>query len=65
MLKDAVILSICIEASFATFLCANNFHRGLTRKRLLQTFSFLRRVTNKGHLFPEFAAFLIGRSKWM
>ena len=51
MLRYAMILSICIEAFFATFLCANNFHRGLTSKCLLQTFPFLRRVTNKLHRF--------------
>ena len=51
MLRYAMILSIRIEAFFATFLCANTFHRGLTGKRLLQTFPFLRRVTNKVHRF--------------
>ena len=80
MLRYAMILSIRIEAFFAIFLCANNFHRGLIGKRLLQTIPFLRRVTNKTHgfiitclklaikfklVFPEFAAFLIGLSKWM
>ena len=49
MLRYAVILSICIEVFFPIFLkvCANNFHRGLIGKCLLQTFPFLRRVTNK------------------
>ena len=51
MLRYAMILSIPIEAFFASFLCANNFHKGLTGKRLLQTFPFLRRVTNKAHRF--------------
>ena len=51
MLRYAMILSIRIEAVFAIFLCANNFHRGLTGKRLLQTFPILRRVTNKVHRF--------------
>ena len=79
MLRYAMILSIRIEAFFAIFLCANNFHRELTGKCLLQNFPILRRVTNKVHrfvitylklafkivVFPEFAAFLIGLSKWM
>ena len=51
MLRYAVILSIRIEAVLAAFLCANNFHRGLTGKHLLQTFPFLRRVTNNAHRF--------------
>ena len=51
MLRYAMILSIRIEASFVVFLYANNFHRGLTSKPLLQTFPFLRRVTNKLHRF--------------
>ena len=54
MLRYAMILSICIEVFFAIFLkvCANNLiHRGLTGKRLLQTFPFPRRVTNKAHRF--------------
>ena len=51
MLRYAMILSIHIEAFLAIFLCANNFHRELTGKRLLQTFPFLRRVTNKANRF--------------
>ena len=51
MLRYVMILSIRTEVFFATFLCANNFHRGLTGKHLLQTFPFLRRVTNKVHRF--------------
>ena len=51
MLRYAMILSIRIEASFVAFLHANNFHGGLTNKRLLQTFPFLRKVTNKVHRF--------------
>ena len=51
MLRYAMILSMRIEASFVVFLYANNFHRGQTSKRLLQTFPFLRRVTNKVHIF--------------
>ena len=53
MLRYAMIFSIHIEAFLAIFLkvCANNFHRGLTGKHLLQTFPFLRRVTNKAHRF--------------
>ena len=51
MLRYAMILSIGIEAFFAIFLCANNFHRGLTGKCLVQTFPFLRRVTKKVHRF--------------
>ena len=47
MLRYVMILSIRTEAFFATFLCANNFHRG----HLLQTFPFLRRVANKVHRF--------------
>ena len=42
MLRYAVILSIRIEVFVAIFLYANNFHRGLTGKCLLQTFPFLR-----------------------
>ena len=51
MPRYAMILSIRIEAFCAIFLCANNFHKGLTGKRLLQTFLFFRRVTNKAHRF--------------
>ena len=51
MLRYAMILSIRIEAFYAVFLCSNNFYRGLTGKGLLQTFPFLRRVTNKVHRF--------------
>ena len=40
-----------IEAFLAIFPCANNFHRGRTGKCSLQTFPFLRRVTNKAHIF--------------
>ena len=51
MLRYAMILSIRIEVFFAIFLYVNNFHEGLTGKCLLQTFPFLRCVTNKGHRF--------------
>ena len=51
MLIYAMILSIRIEAFFTIFACANNFHRGLTGKSLMQTFPFLRRLTNKAHRF--------------
>ena len=51
MLRYVMILSIRTEAFFAAFLCANNFHRGLTGKHLLQSFPLLRRVTNKAHRF--------------
>ena len=67
MLRYAMILSICIEAFFAIFLYANNFHGGVTGKRLLQTFPFLRRVTNKAHRFVitclKLAAKIVGVSR--
>ena len=81
VLRYAMILSILVVAFFAIFLkvCANNFHRGLTSKRLLQTFPFLRRVTKRAHRFvitclqlavkivgvSRICCFLIGLSKWM